>query len=79
MVCIVRTFFFWIFHLFTFFWGECRFNPKAPRQLKVDLMHTMEHKSVVCCVKFSADGRFLAAGCNRATFIYDAVTSQRVA
>ncbi|KAG1138649.1 hypothetical protein G6F38_010403 [Rhizopus arrhizus] len=55
------------------------FNPKAPRQLKVDLMHTMEHTSVVCCVKFSADGRFMAAGCNHATFIYDVVTSQRVA
>jgi glucose repression regulatory protein TUP1 len=42
-------------------------------------MHTMEHTSVVCCVKFSADGRFMAAGCNHATFIYDVVTSQRVA
>lgn len=55
------------------------FNPKAPRQLKVDLVHTLEHPSVVCCVKFSADGRYLAAGCNRATFIYDVATSQRVA
>jgi glucose repression regulatory protein TUP1 len=55
------------------------FNPKTSRQLKVDLVHTLDHQSVVCCVKFSADGRFLAAGCNRATFIYDVVTSQRVA
>ncbi|KAG1178660.1 hypothetical protein G6F70_002893 [Rhizopus microsporus] len=55
------------------------FNPKTPRQLKVDLVHTMDHTSVVCCVKFSADGRLLAAGCNRATFIYDVATSQRVA
>lgn len=55
------------------------FNPKAPRLLKVDLVHTLEHPSVVCCVKFSADGRYLAAGCNRATFIYDVATSQRVA
>ncbi|KAI9253551.1 WD40-repeat-containing domain protein [Sporodiniella umbellata] len=55
------------------------FNPKAPRQLKVNLVQTMEHKSVVCCVKFSADGRLLAAGCNRTTLIYDAQTASRVA
>ncbi|KAG1440178.1 hypothetical protein G6F56_012022 [Rhizopus delemar] len=55
------------------------FNPKIPRQLKVDLVHTVEHKSVVCCVKFSADGLFMATGCNHATFIYDVATSQRVA
>ncbi|OAD04104.1 hypothetical protein MUCCIDRAFT_48518 [Mucor lusitanicus CBS 277.49] len=55
------------------------FNPKTSRQLKVDLVHTLDHPSVVCCVKFSADGRYLAAGCNRATFIYDVATSQRVA
>ncbi|KAI8983592.1 WD40-repeat-containing domain protein [Pilobolus umbonatus] len=55
------------------------FNPKAARQLKVDLMHTLEQNSVVCCVKFSTDGRYLAAGCNRATYIYDVASSQRVA
>ncbi|KAI9473547.1 MAG: WD40-repeat-containing domain protein [Benjaminiella poitrasii] len=55
------------------------FNPKTTRQLKVDLVHTLDHPSVVCCVKFSLDGRYLAAGCNRATFIYDVATSQRVA
>ncbi|GAA5795344.1 WD40-repeat-containing domain protein [Helicostylum pulchrum] len=55
------------------------FNPKATRYLKVDLLHTFEHGSVVCCVKFSADGRFLAAGCNQATYIYDTLTSTRVA
>ncbi|KAG0172658.1 general transcription repressor [Apophysomyces sp. BC1015] len=54
-------------------------NPKTTkRQLKVDLMHTLDHASVVCCVKFSADGRFMAAGCNRSTYIYDVVTAQRI-
>ncbi|KAI8335988.1 WD40-repeat-containing domain protein [Choanephora cucurbitarum] len=55
------------------------FNPKATRYLKVDLAHTFDHGSVVCCVKFSADGRYLAAGCNQATYIYDTLTSARVA
>lgn len=56
-----------------------RFNPKATRYLKVDLLHTLDHNSVVCCVKFSADGRYLAAGCNQATYIYDTMTATRVA
>ncbi|KAG2213371.1 hypothetical protein INT47_009044 [Mucor saturninus] len=55
------------------------FNPKVPRYLKVDLVYTLDHDSVVCCVKFSMDGRFLAAGCNQATYIYDTMTSTRVA
>ncbi|CAO3595329.1 unnamed protein product [Absidia cylindrospora] len=55
------------------------FNPKAQRYLKVDLVHTFDHGSVVCCVKFSSDGRYLAAGCNQATYIYDSQTAARVA
>jgi glucose repression regulatory protein TUP1 len=55
-----------------------RFNPKSPRYLKVDLVHTLEHASVVCCVKFSPDGRYLAAGCNRQTHIYDVSTATRM-
>lgn len=55
------------------------FNPKVPRTLKVDLLHTFDHNSVVCCVKFSADGRLMAAGCNQATYIYDTYTASRVA
>ncbi|KAI8339360.1 WD40-repeat-containing domain protein [Chlamydoabsidia padenii] len=54
------------------------FNPKVKRYLTVDLVHTLEHSSVVCCVKFSQDGRYMATGCNRTTFIYDTNTAQRV-
>ncbi|KAF9918150.1 general transcription repressor [Lobosporangium transversale] len=53
-------------------------NPKVPQLLKVDLHHTMEHSSVVCCVRFSADGKYLATGCNRSAQIYDIVTGQTV-
>ncbi|CAA7264258.1 unnamed protein product [Cyclocybe aegerita] len=47
------------------------FNPKVKRVLDVNLMHTLMHESVVCCVRFSADGKYLATGCNRTAQIYD--------
>ncbi|KAI8600732.1 WD40-repeat-containing domain protein [Dissophora ornata] len=53
-------------------------NPKVPQQLSVDLVHTMEHSSVVCCVRFSADGNYLATGCNRSAQIFDVHTGQSV-
>lgn len=34
--------------------------------------------SVVCCVRFSADGKYLATGCNRAAQIYDTKTGSKV-
>ncbi|KAI7902293.1 WD40-repeat-containing domain protein [Cokeromyces recurvatus] len=54
------------------------FNPTIPRSLKINLIHSFDHKSVVCCVKFSMDGRYLAAGCNRYTYIYDVASSQKI-
>ncbi|KAI8063171.1 WD40-repeat-containing domain protein [Gongronella butleri] len=54
------------------------FNPRTSRQLNVNLVHTLDHHSVVCCVKFSQDGRYLATGCNRTTFIYEVATGKHV-
>jgi len=34
--------------------------------------------SVVCCVQFSADGRFVATGCNRTAQIFDVQTGHRI-
>jgi len=31
----------------------------------------------VCCVRFSADGKYLATGCNRTAQIYDTKTGQK--
>jgi glucose repression regulatory protein TUP1 len=50
------------------------FNHKVKRVLDVNLVHTLMHESVVCCVRFSADGKYLATGCNRTAQIYDAKT-----
>ncbi|KAI7882006.1 WD40 repeat-like protein [Lichtheimia hyalospora FSU 10163] len=51
-------------------------SPVLPRHLGVDLVHSLDHPSVVCCVKFSNDGRYMAAGCNRITYIYDVTTGR---
>lgn len=38
----------------------------------------MPLNSVVCCVKFSQDGKLLATGCNRVAQIFDAVTGSKM-
>ncbi|THV04198.1 WD40 repeat-like protein [Dendrothele bispora CBS 962.96] len=53
------------------------FNPKVKRSLEVNLVHTLMHESVVCCVRFSSDGKYLATGCNRTAQIYDTKTGQK--
>ncbi|KAF2176262.1 WD40 repeat-like protein [Zopfia rhizophila CBS 207.26] len=55
------------------------FNPRARRVLDVDLIHNLPHQSVVCCVRFSLDGRFVATGCNRSAQIFDVETGAPVA
>ncbi|KAF8623183.1 hypothetical protein AX17_007508 [Amanita inopinata Kibby_2008] len=52
-------------------------NAKVPRKLDITLLHTLTHGSVVCCVQFSADGRWVATGCNRSARIYDTKTGQQ--
>jgi glucose repression regulatory protein TUP1 len=54
------------------------FNPAVPRRLDIDLAYTLEHDSVVCCVKFSADGKFLATGYNHCACIYDVETGKKI-
>lgn len=50
------------------------FNPAVPRQLDVKLVHSLQHSSVVCCVRFSQDGLYVATGCNRAAQIFEVET-----
>lgn len=54
------------------------FNPRIPRVLDVDLKHTLNHDSVVCCVRFSQDGRYVATGCNRSAQIFDVADGRQV-
>ncbi|KAJ2746711.1 general transcription repressor [Coemansia sp. BCRC 34301] len=53
------------------------FNPKTPRLLNIEHVHTLDHTSVVCCVKFSHDGKYLATGCNRTTQIWSVATGNK--
>ncbi|KAJ6624922.1 WD40-repeat-containing domain protein [Mycena sp. CBHHK59/15] len=53
------------------------YNPKIKRALDVSLMHTFTHETVVCCVQFSADGKYLATGCNRTAQIFDVQTGHK--
>lgn len=54
------------------------FNQSVPRVLDVDLVHTLKHESVVCCVRFSHDGKYVATGCNRSAQIYDVSTGEKI-
>ncbi|PVF94835.1 WD40 repeat-like protein [Serendipita vermifera] len=55
------------------------YNPRLPQKtLDVTLLHQFNHESVVCCVRFSKDGRFLATGCNRTAQIFDMRNGQMV-
>lgn len=54
------------------------FNPHTRRALDVKLVHTLPHQSVVCCVRFSHDGRLVATGCNRSAQIFDVETGTLV-
>ncbi|EJD34827.1 WD40 repeat-like protein [Auricularia subglabra TFB-10046 SS5] len=52
-------------------------NPHVPRVLDVDLLHTFSHESAVCCVRFSADGRYLATASNHSAQIYHVHSGQK--
>ena len=54
------------------------FNPNVRRVLDVDLVHNLIHESVVCCVRFSRDGRYVATGCNRSAQIFEVSSGNKV-
>lgn len=55
------------------------FNPALPKTVDMELVHSLNHTSVVCCVRFSLDGQFLATGCNKKTQVYRVNTGELIA
>ncbi|KAF8333298.1 WD40-repeat-containing domain protein [Amanita rubescens] len=54
------------------------FNPKVKRVLDIQLVHKLMHESVVCCVRFSPDGEYLATGCNRTAQVFNTKTGTKI-
>lgn len=54
------------------------YNPNVRTSLDIDLVHSFAHDSVVCCVRFSPSGKYLATGCNRSAHIFDVETGSKV-
>lgn len=55
------------------------YNPAFKRDLDVELIHSLDHSLVVCCVRFSKDGKFIATGCNKTTQVFNVETGELVA
>jgi glucose repression regulatory protein TUP1 len=54
------------------------YNPQVKTNVNINLMHNLDHQSVVCCVRFSHDGKYLATGSNKLAQIFDVTTGQKV-
>ncbi|KAG5937807.1 transcriptional regulatory protein rco1 [Claviceps pazoutovae] len=54
------------------------FNPDVKRVLDVELVRTLDHNSVVCCVCFSHDGKYIATASNKLAQIFDAHDGKKV-
>lgn len=44
----------------------------------VEMQHTLDHQSVVCCVRFSGDGSMVASGCHKTAQIFDVESGKQI-
>jgi WD40 repeat protein len=51
------------------------FNNQVAKELDIEMIHLLSHGKRVYCVKFSPDGKYLAAACGDGkAYIYDVET-----
>ena len=51
------------------------FNKEVEKELDVEMAHVLLHGDTIWCVKFSKDGKYVAAGCKDGkSYIYDVQT-----
>lgn len=55
------------------------YNPAFKRELDIDLIHSLDHFSVVCCVRFSKSGEYIATGSNKTTQVFNVKTGELIA
>ena len=54
------------------------YNPKVPRNISLNLAHTINFEGVVCCVRFSYSGKYLAISGNHLCSIFDTTDGSRL-
>jgi len=57
---------------------ESSLSPVVQQNLDIEISYELEHNSVVCCVRYSNDGKYLATGCNRKAQIFSVETGEKV-
>jgi len=53
------------------------FDKEVRPQLDVSILHTLQHDSAVCYVSISANGEYIATGCNGKAQIFDVQTGEK--
>lgn len=54
------------------------FNPDVPRMFDIELVGNLEGMGIVCCIRFSRDGKYIAASSDGCATIFDTNTGLRV-
>lgn len=50
------------------------YNPHIPKRVEIDQMHAIEHDEIVCCVRFSSNGQYIATASNKTVKIFETQT-----
>jgi len=57
---------------------EAAQHPKLTKKLNLQHINAFGHSTVVCCVRFSRDGKLFATGCNPTAQVFNTVTGREL-